>query len=275
MQAFTDQTSHTIFLETPPKRIISLVPSQTELLFDLGLDDEVVGITKFCVHPPEWFRSKKRIGGTKKLHVDIIHQLQPELIIANKEENVKEQIEELAKDYPVWISDVDSLSSAYDMIQQIGLLTNKVERSQEIIATIKTNFGQLPVITNKPAACYLIWKDPYMTVGGDTFIHSMMDAAGFDNIFKSRQRYPVVTMEDLLIAGTSGSTPCDLILLASEPFPFKEKHIDELKQTLDKLGLPKTKILLVDGEMFSWYGSRLQHAPGYFKELLGLISNRQ
>jgi len=275
MQAFTDQTSHTIFLETPPKRIISLVPSQTELLFDLGLDDEVVGITKFCVHPPEWFHSKKRIGGTKKLHVDIIHQLQPDLIIANKEENVKEQVDELSKDYPVWISDVNSLSSANDMIQQIGRLTNKVERSKEIIATIKTNFNQLPVITNKPGTCYLIWKDPYMTVGGDTFIHSMMDTAGFDNIFKGRKRYPVVTIEELLIASSSRTTPCELILLSSEPFPFKEKHIDELKQSLDKIGLPKAKILLVDGEMFSWYGSRLQHAPGYFKELLGLISNRQ
>lgn len=275
MQAFTDQTNHSIFLETPPKRIISLVPSQTELLFDLGLDEEVIGITKFCIHPAEWFYSKKRIGGTKKLHFDIIHQLQPDLIIANKEENVKQQVEELAKDYPVWISDVNSLSTAIDMIQKIGFLTNRVERSKEIIATIKKNFNELPIITNKPGTCYLIWKEPYMTVGGDTFIHSMMDAAGLDNIFKSRRRYPAVTTEDLLITGTSGTTPCDLILLASEPFPFKEKHIDELRQALDKIGLPKTKILLVDGEMFSWYGSRLQHAPGYFKELFGLILNSQ
>jgi len=273
MQAFTDQTNQTIFLESPPKRIISLVPSQTELLFDLGLDDEVIGITKFCVHPPEWFYSKKRIGGTKKLRIDIIHQLQPDLVIANKEENEKEQVEELAKNYPVWISDVNSLSTANDMIQQIGLLTNKVERSKEIIATIKKNFNELPIITNKPGTCYLIWKDPYMTVGGDTFIHSMMDAAGLDNIFKSRQRYPAVTMEDFLIAGTSGTAPCDLVLLSSEPFPFKEKHIDELKQVLDKAGLSKTKILLVDGERFSWYGSRLQHAPGYFKELIRMILN--
>ncbi|MEP7371799.1 MAG: helical backbone metal receptor [Chitinophagaceae bacterium] len=268
MQAFTDQTGHTIFLENTPKRIISLVPSQTELLFDLGLDEEVIAITKFCVHPPEWFYTKRRIGGTKKLHIDIIHQLQPDLIIANKEENVKEQIEELAKDYPVWISDVTDLPTAYEMIEQIGLLTGKYEKAKDIVSTIKADFSQLQY-SRKPKTCYLIWNDPYMTVGGDTFIHSMMESAGFGNIFKSKQRYPVVTTEDLVAAD------CELLLLSSEPFPFKQKHIDELKESLNIIGLPNIKIALVDGEMFSWYGSRLQHAPHYFKELHTLLTNRQ
>lgn len=273
MHAFTDQISHSIFLENTPKRIISLVPSQTELLFDLGLDEQVVGITKFCVHPAEWFSAKKRIGGTKRLHIDAIHQLQPDLIIANKEENVKEQVEELASHYPVWTSDVTDLSTAYEMIEQIGLLTDKTGQAKKLISTIKKNFAQLPSTNNKPVSCYLIWNDPYMTIGGDTFIHSMLEAAGFENIFKPKLRYPEITIEDLVTANNSANAQCELVLLSSEPFPFQQKHIDEMQQNLNRNGLFKTKIVLVDGEMFSWYGSRLQYAPAYFKELYNSITN--
>ena len=188
MPAFTDQTGRTIFPETSPQRIISLVPSQTELLFDLDLNEQVVGITKFCVHPPEWFYTKTRVGGTKKIHLDVIHQLQPDLIIANKEENVKEQIEECAKNYPVWVSDVNNLADAYDMIEQVGIITGKADKSKEIISSIKNAFSELPNVSSPPAGgavrtCYLIWNDPYMTVGGDTFIHAMLKACGFKNIF--------------------------------------------------------------------------------------------
>ncbi|HKZ65315.1 MAG TPA: helical backbone metal receptor [Chitinophagaceae bacterium] len=268
MPAFTDQTGRTILLETIPQRIISLVPSQTELLFDLDLNEQVVGITKFCVRPPEWFYTKTKVGGTKKLHIDIIHQLQPDLIIANKEENVKEQVEECSKNYPVWGSDVNNLVDAYEMIEQVGLITDKVNESKKIITSIKKEFSQLRNTYSPPAgastACYLIWNDPYMTVGGDTFIHSMMETCGFKNIFADRTRYPEITVEELRIAN------CQLLLLSSEPFPFKQKHIDQLQPLL-----PDTKIILVDGEMFSWYGSHLQYAPKYFKELKKSIDNRQ
>lgn len=265
MPAFTDQTGCTIELKAIPSRIISLVPSQTELLFDLGLDQEVVGITKFCIHPADWFYSKTRIGGTKKLYLDIIHQLQPDLIIANKEENVKQQVEELARHYPVWISDITNLDDACQMIEQIGLLTGTIEKANSLITKIKLEFSKLKSEEEKTKTAYLIWNDPYITVGGDTFIHHMLEAAGFENIFKSRQRYPEITINDLI------KSNCQLLLLSSEPFPFKQKHIDELKQTLNNAGLKQTKIILADGEMFSWYGSRLQYAPGYFKKLIGLI----
>lgn len=270
MPAFTDQTGRMISLETPPQRIISLVPSQTELLFDLGLDEQIVGITKFCVHPPEWFYTKTRVGGTKKLHIDIIHQLQPDLIIANKEENVKEQVEECAKNYPVWISDVNNLAGAYEMIEQVGIITGRNTQARKITDQIKANFAQLQTINNKLQTSYLIWNDPYMTVGGDTFIHSMLEAAGFKNIFSDKTRYPEVTIEELRIANTSTDAQCELLLLSSEPFPFKQKHIDQLQPLL-----PHTKIMLVDGEMFSWYGSHLLNAPGYFKELQQSINNWQ
>jgi ABC-type Fe3+-hydroxamate transport system substrate-binding protein len=259
MPVFKDQTGRTISIDKVPQRIISLVPSQTELLFDLGLDKEVVGITKFCVHPDEWFRSKTRVGGTKQLKMDIIHQLQPDLIIANKEENVKTQIEELEKHYPVWVSDVNNLDDAYTMIEQIGLITGKINKSKEIIGSIKKEFSRLQPITSPLGAggtAYLIWQNPYMTAGGDTFIHSMITAAGFENIYANKKRYPEVTIAELKTLNPK------LLLLSSEPYPFKQKHVEEIKAQ----GI-KAQVVLVDGEMFSWYGSRLLLAPEYFKKL--------
>jgi len=260
MPLYTDQLKRTIELRQTPKRIISLVPSQTELLSDLGLDGEVVGITKFCVHPEKWFHIKTRVGGTKQLHPDKIRELQPDLIIANKEENVRQQIEELAEDFPVWISDVNNLDDALEMIESIGAITGKALRAKKIIEQVKENFSQLQTPNPKLPACYLIWKDPYMTTGGDTFINDMLNRAGFQNIFEDQKRYPEIEPEQLPIAH------CRLLLLSSEPYPFRQKHIDELQPLL-----PQTRIILVDGEMFSWYGSRLLQSPAYFQDLQNQI----
>lgn len=256
MAIFIDQTGRNIILNKAPKRIISLVPSQTELLFDLGLADEVIGITKFCIHPDKWFRSKTRIGGTKEIKMEIIDQLQPDLIIANKEENVKEQIEELEKHFPVWVSDVNNLTDAYEMIEQIGVITNKEDLANKIMLRIKENFAQLPTHYSRLRTAYFIWQNPYMAVGGDTFIHSMLEVAGFANIYSREKRYPEISIEELRTLNP------ELLLLSSEPYPFKQKHIEELQ-----IQLPNININLVDGEIFSWYGSRLLQAPAYFTNL--------
>ena len=262
MTEFKDQTGHSLSLYSTPKRIISLVPSQTELLFYLGLDQETVGITKFCVHPLNWFQTKTKIGGTKQINMQIIHQLNPDLIIANKEENEKEQVEMLVSQYPVWVSDVHTLDDATSMIREIGMLTGKVNKAAGLINNIESLFHELqyevPVVRLRTA--YLIWRNPYMTVGGNTFINSMMEVAGFKNVFDHTNRYPEVTIEELQSAN------CELLLLSSEPFPFKQKHINELQPLF-----PGTKILLVDGEMFSWYGSRLLLVAEYFKKLRASI----
>lgn len=250
----TDQLNRTIEVSTPPKRIVSLVPSQTELLYDLGLREEVVGITKFCIHPQEWFRSKTRVGGTKQLELDRIRSLQPDLIIANKEENVKSQIEALAAEFPVWISDVNNLQDAYEMIYSLGVLVDKIVSAQRYISGISYNFKLMepsPIIQD---AAYLIWREPWMTIGADTFIHDMLQHAGFRNRFSHLKRYPEIQIHDL--------RDCALILLSSEPYPFTRKHIRELEKSL-----PGARMLLVDGEMFSWYGSRLMKAPAYFMQL--------
>lgn len=253
-----------MFLSAPslpdlPQRIISLVPSQTELLHDLGLGDRVAGITRFCIYPDTWFRSKIRIGGTKNPDLEKIRSLSPDLIIANREENVREHVEALAGDFPVWVTDVRDLPSAIAMIRDIGRLTGTDEKSNELAARIESEFTS---ITEAPSGApvkkvaYLIWKDPYMTVGGDTFISSMLSRAGFMNVFADRERYPQVTVEEIRDSG------CELVFLSSEPYPFDQKHAEELAAEI-----PGCRVLLVEGDMFSWYGSRLLQAPGYFLKI--------
>jgi ABC-type Fe3+-hydroxamate transport system substrate-binding protein len=238
------------------KKIVSIVPSQTELLYDLGLDEEVIGITKFCVHPEKWFRTKTRIGGTKNIDIDKIFSLKPDFVIANKEENVKEQIEALQEFTQVYISDIKNLADALNMISEVGTLTGKESKSHTLIEEIKKRFSKLNTIYKIPAA-YLIWRNPFMVAGGNTFISEMMGYCGFTNLFENEPRYPEINIERLK------ATDCNAILLSSEPFPFKQKLIDELQPLL-----PGIKIILVDGEMFSWYGSRLLYAPEYFEQLI-------
>ncbi|SFE91891.1 ABC-type Fe3+-hydroxamate transport system, substrate-binding protein [Chitinophaga sp. CF118] len=250
-----DQLGRRVKIPFPPRRIVSLVPSQTELLSYLGLTTEVVGITKFCVHPDEWFREKTRIGGTKKLHLDQIRALAPDLIIANKEENDPQQVKVLMEEFPVWVSDIHTLADAQEMISSIGVITGTSEVALQLNKQISEEFSTLTGPGQLKTA-YFIWKDPWMVAGGDTFIHEMMKLSGLENVFAGLSRYPEVTLAELQ------ATDCQLILLSSEPYPFKEKHIAELQELL-----PASKILLVDGEMYSWYGSRLLYAPAYFRSL--------
>ena len=255
-----DQLNRGIALAGPPKRIVSLVPSQTELLNYLGLEEEVVGITKFCIYPEHWYRNKTRVGGTKSINLGIVASLQPDLIIANKEENVKEQIAELEKIAPVWISDVGNADTAFSMMQSIGEITAKKREAEILINAIQTHFTELTLLTKqnkKNRAAYLIWKDPYMTAGGDTFIHDMLRLCGLENVCKEMTRYPTVTLEELRLKNT------ELVLLSTEPYPFNQKHLDELTHQL-----PGTKVLLVDGEIFSWYGSRMLKVLPYVKKML-------
>lgn len=251
-----DMMGRTVQVPVHPRRIVSLVPSQTELLYDLGLEEEVAGITKFCVHPESWFRSKTRIGGTKQVHVDRVAALQPDLIIANKEENVREQVEALAAHYPVWVSDIGNLEDALVMMRAIGGLTGRQEKAEELARKIETDFLALPLTSPKKVA-YCIWKDPWMFAGGDTFIHDILGRLGWRNVLSGQLRYPSLDLTTL------ARLQPELVLLSSEPYPFKEKHIAEIKGIL-----PAAEVLLVDGEMFSWYGSRLQHAVSYFRQLV-------
>ncbi len=251
----TDQMGRQISLPSYPKRIVSLVPSQTEFLYDLGLREEVVGQTLFCVHPAEMHKAKPRIGGTKTLQIDKIRALQPDLIIGNKEENVQAQLEILMQEFPVYMSDIANLDNAYQMMAQIGVLVGKELEANQIIAKIQADFSAL-VRTENPKTClYLIWREPYMAAGTETFIGNLIQHIAWHNGVVGR--YPEIS------AGFIKELNPQLILLSSEPYPFKEKHINDLQQIC-----PKAHIQLVDGEMFSWYGSRLLKATAYFEALL-------
>lgn len=251
----TDQMGRQVALPFPPRRIVSLVPSQTELLYDLGLGERVVGITRFCVHPESWFRSKPRVGGTKQVRVERIEALRPDLIIGNKEENDREQIELLAQRYPVWMSDIKTLDDALQMIQQVGQLTDTVEQALRLVRNIRAAFAECrPPSTTRTA--YFIWRNPWMVAAADTFIQEMMREAGMDNVFAHKQRYPEISLHEL------AELAPELILLSSEPYPFKEKHMAEIQAAC-----PGALVRLADGEMFSWYGSRLLYSPGYFAGL--------
>lgn len=243
-----------------PERIISIVPSLTELLFDLGLDDKVVGITKFCYEPHEWYKTKNRVGGTKNLNIEKIIELQPDLIIANKEENDKEQIEYLASKFNVFISDVYTLRDAFECVEKLGRLCGKQYEGLAISEKIKIAFS-LHIIIKKYEVAYLIWNEPIMVAANNTFINSMMSYAGFDNVFNDKKRYPTVSIDEI-----KERNP-EVILLSSEPFPFKNDHL----QTYQK-HFPDSKILLVEGDLFSWYGSRMRLFPDYIKELRKKIS---
>lgn len=254
-KTLTDQLGHNITFSFPPRRIISLVPSQTELLFDLGLNEEIVGITKFCVHPQKRVKAKTKIGGTKQFWFDVIDKLAPDLIIGGKEENYKEGIDQLRMKYPVWMSDVFSFESALQLIHSTGAITDKLEESNFLANEIDTAFKQFnPFKLGR--ALYLIWQNPWMGVGQGTFIHSMMQSVGFSNVLENQDRYPILTTNKIKALNPS------VVLLSTEPYPFRSKHILEVQEIL-----PEAQVCIVDGEMFSWYGSRMKLAPAYFQKL--------
>ncbi|QEM03429.1 ABC transporter substrate-binding protein [Mucilaginibacter rubeus] len=262
MPVFRDQLSRKVELSGIPKRIISIVPSQTELLFYLGLNVEVIGITKFCIHPADRFNSTTKVGGTKQLDIEKIRLLNPDLIIANKEENDHLQVEELMNICPVWISDIFDLESALQMIVCIGNMIGKPGRANVLCTEINGRFKGIKFPVTELRVAYLIWRKPYMLAGRGTFIDSMLQTCGLNNVTEG-ERYPEIDADALAAANP------DLLFLSSEPYPFAKKHIEEFRALL-----PNAKIVLVDGEMFSWYGSRLLYAPVYFKQLTnGLLKN--
>lgn len=237
--------------------IISVVPSQTELLYDLDLHDQVTGITKFCIHPETWKQNKSIVGGTKNLNLEKIAGLEPSIIFANLEENTKQDIEWLMERFQVYVSDVVDVKSALRMINDIAVLTNRTQEGNQILGDIQ----EARSIYSKPkgddiSVVYLIWNNPMMTVGGDTFISAMLQEGGWDNCFESEKRYPEILLDDIIAEQPHA------IFLSSEPFPFKGDHVKWFKEKL-----PKSEVLLVDGEMFSWYGSRMKKSFEYFESL--------
>jgi ABC-type Fe3+-hydroxamate transport system substrate-binding protein len=214
-----------------------------------------VGITKFCVHPQEWRQSKTIVGGTKNVDHIAIDKLRPDLIIANKEENTKEDVERLQMKFPVHVTEVSTIESAFEMMLDLGKLTGTTSKAEDLVVQIKMGFNDLPQAETRDAL-YLIWKKPWMAAGNDTFIHSMMELAGFRNVI-GQERYPQLTTDQVVQLAP------EIVLLSTEPYPFKDQHVEELQKLL-----PHSKVVLVDGEMFSWYGSRMVLAAEYLSRMM-------
>ncbi len=239
------------------QRIVSLVPSQTELLSALELDENVIGITKFCVHPAGWRKKKTVVGGTKNVHIDRVLALRPTLVIANKEENQKDQIEAIANYIPVIVTQITTFQDAVTMISKLGALLGRSHQAQALVSAIVKAWQAVESTTfHTLTASYLIWNNPIMVAGGDTFISDIMHKAGFRNVFNHSNRYPEVSLDQFQ------ALQPEVLLLASEPFPFAERHAQRFRQVL-----PHTLVQCVDGQMFSWYGSRLLYAAPYLLNL--------
>lgn len=257
-----DQLGREINLKATPQRIVCLVPSLTELLVDLGLSDRLVGVTKFCVHPENLRKQKTVVGGTKSIHADRIAELTPDFILCNKEENTQEIVEICAQIAPVYVSDINDFDSFYHFVNDLGALLNCLPKAETLNAIVNERLLQFRISVNSEPVrnvLYLIWKNPLMAAGKATFINVLLNECGFKNVIKEgNSRYPEVDSELLKKA--------DYVLLSSEPFPFSEKHIAEFETQT------KAKIICVDGEYFSWYGSRLLKAIDYFEKLLTEIN---
>lgn len=245
-------------------RIVSLVPSLTEFLYDLGLEHEVVGITKFCIHPNQWFQEKTRIGGTKNPKIEKILELRPDLVIANKEENRKEDVEALQRHCRVLCTDINNLSEQEQALGDIAAAVGKSERGKMLIQEIKEGIATAKSWAQHHTALYLIWNNPIMIAGKNTFIDAVLSELGIENkasALPEPNRYPQLSEEQIQ------DTNADLLLLSSEPYPFKEKHLLHFQRLV-----PNSKILLVDGEVFSWYGTRMKFLPQHWRSLKSHIS---
>ena len=247
----TDQMQRPVELEPRARRILSLVPSKTELLFELGLGEHLVGRTSFCTQPTE-AKQLPIVGGTKRFHFSRIEALQPDLIIGNKEENYKSGIEQLASRYRVYVSDVKTLEDASEMIQHIGELCDCRAAAELLCKEITHHMQQIRSYFSPKKVLYLIWRKPWMAAGRQTFIHYILEWTGLRNVLQL-PRYPELKNKTL---------QPDYVFLSSEPYPFSKKHLPEIKTLW-----PEAKILLVDGTYFSWYGSRLSRAVAYLKQL--------
>lgn len=237
-----------IAMSSTYRRIVSLVPSLTELLIDLELEKKLVGRTRFCVHPEEKVTEIPIVGGTKNPRLDKIRQADPDLIIANKEENRPNDIQSLMDDFEVEVTEITTIEDALITIHRLGQKLKVAKQARSLISDIQNCLDERPDESELGTA-YIIWKDPWMSVGRDTYIHDVLEHWNLPNVFNGRTRYPKLDLEEL-----QRYNP-DLVLLSSEPYPFKEKHLAQVEEAC-----PAARVLLVEGEWFSWYGSHMKHA---------------
>ncbi|EXI81250.1 MAG: vitamin B12-transporter protein BtuF [Candidatus Accumulibacter appositus] len=253
---------HDRYADTP--RIVSLVPSLTELLVDLGLAEQLVGRTGFCIHPRQAVRRLPKLGGTKGFALDKLRALAPTHVLVNIDENRREEVEALQAfvphvivTHPLAVRDNLAL---YELLAGIFGGNAEVEtRATALAADFEREWRALSAQTDtlpRQRVLYLIWQQPWLSVARDTYISRMLAAAGWDSLpIESALRYPEVDLAAL-------ARQADWLLLSSEPYPFREQHLRQLAEQL-----PTTRATLINGEMVSWYGSRAIRGLAYLREL--------
>lgn len=255
MRTVTDHLGREVTFSYPPKKIISFAPAITDTMFHLGLDREVVGRTRFCIYPKGKVEKAVNVGGTKDYKIERVKNLEPDLIIVEKEENTREMVEELEKYYPVYCFEVQNVNDALQMITDLGDITDRKDRALTLRQKIIEAFDTLPKLFSGKRAAYVIWQNPYMVVGKNTYINSVLETIGLTNPFTEKEgRYPEVTEEDFRNA------QLDYIFLATEPYPFRDEHVKQFNEIK-----PEANTQLIDGEMF-WYGVKMLEAVPYLKK---------
>jgi ABC-type Fe3+-hydroxamate transport system substrate-binding protein len=270
MTARVDASGVAVELARPPRRIVSLVPSTTELLCALGLQDALVGVTVYCVEPRDVVREKTRIGGEKNPDLEKIRALDPDLVVANVEENRREDIDHLrAWSIPVWVAYPRTVAEGIGFIGELGELTGAEARARALLRELTPLHERaLSASARRPpvAVFYPIWRGPYMTVNGNTYIHDMLRVCGGRNIFADREeRYPTVTLDEVAVLRP------EVILLPDEPFRFRRAHVADFEAYPDVPAVRDGRIHLVDGKPFSWHGPRIAEA---LRTVPGLIEGR-
>ena len=247
-----DASGVDLHLARPPRRIVSLLPSTTETLCALGLGDALVGITAYCVEPRELVRGKTRVGGTKDPDLGRIRSLAPDLVVANIEENVREHVEALRGwSIPVWVTYPRTVADGIRMIRELGEITGTAARAAEIAGELEAVLARVTSASGPPVdVFYAIWREPYMTINADTYIHDLLAVCGGRNVFADRpDRYPAVTLDEV-----AARRPA-VVLLPDEPYRFRRAHLKDFERD-DMPAARDGRIHLVDGKLFSWYGPR-------------------
>ena len=249
-------TRHT--LESPATRIVSIVPSATETLYELGLGDRIVGVTQFCVHPQPWVKTISKVGGTKNVDIQRVLNLKPDLVVGNCEENTKEIFEALEPHVPIWAPLPKTIPEAIEDMGHMGLLTGTTEIAERFQDEAKRAWAKAKANAQSFTYAYFIWRNPWMSISNDTFIARMLEAVGGINVFGDHEdRFPEIDM-----TGQIHDAP-DVVFLSSEPFPFKEQHAAELCQMT---GIALDTVRFINGEYASWHGYRMIEGLQYLAE---------
>lgn len=256
--ARVDASGVALELAAPPQRIVSLIPSTTELLCALGLAEALVGVTVYCVEPRDIVRGKTRVGGEKDPDLAVIRRLAPDLVVANIEENRLEDVAALrAAGVPVWVTWPRTVAEALTMIRDLGEVTGAHERARALLDTLEPLYARARerAATRRPVPVfYPIWRQPWMTIGADTYVHDLLATCGGANVFGDRTRYPTVALDEV-----AARAP-EVILLPDEPFRFRRAHLADFEPYPTVPAVRGHRIHLVDGKPFSWHGPRLAEA---------------